>query len=198
MSENTEDERRDDAYRALLDAGFPRAYLPSEELRQRPVTSAMLRDVPLYDDDTYGVKLGEEIPSESQVDLFYRSCKKGFTGVGVFAAIRHPFPARYAAFAYAAERVMRGRLDPTRTAWRMIEYGFKDSWLDNDKSTIYQPDLLIVDAMYRDCSVQRIEKIRSYVELNAKTTIVIAAGLSPVEAAYKRLNIEYGRVLFFL
>jgi len=184
------------AYEALVEeCGIPPVFFPPKDYRERPVVMGQLVDVEMPQDYS-----GEEIPASSQKDTYYDDLKNGFGGIAIYSGKRHPAPARQAASGYAAFQLASGNIEKAnRIVWRRVSgHGFRDSFLDGDYEHIFQPDLLIVDAICAESSVTRVEKIRAYLDLNARSTIVLAAGLSPVDVGYRRLNVDYGRVLFFL
>ena len=184
------------AYETLAsECDIPPVFFPPKDYRERPVVTGQLVDVEMPQDYS-----GEEIPTSSQKDTYYDDLKEGFSGVAIYSGKRHPAPARQAATGYAAFQLAHGNIEkPNRIVWRRVSgHGFKASFRDNDYDSIFQPDLLVIDAMYAESSVTRVEKIRAYLDLNARSTIILAAGLSPVDVGHRRLNVDFGRVLFFL
>lgn len=184
------------AYETLaVEIGIPPSFFPPKDYRERPVITGQLRDVEVPDNYE-----GEEIPASSQKDTYYDDLRDGFKGVAIYSGMRHVTAARQAAAGYAAFQLARKNITkPNRIVWRKVSgHGFRDAYLDGDVEQAFQPDLLIVDAMYAESSVTRIEKIRAYIELNARSTIILAAGMSPADIGHRRLNVDYGRVLFFL
>lgn len=175
--------------------GVPPKFLPAKSAREKPVMLGQLLDVPMPDEYS-----GEEIPAGSQKDTFADDCASGFTGVAVYSGRRHPYPARHAASAYAAHQLANGNIvSANKIRWQRVSgHSFRDDALDGAMGDIYQPDLLIIDALYLESSTVRIEKIRSYVDLDARSTIIIATGMSPVDAAYRKLNVDFGRALYFI
>lgn len=154
-----------------------------------PVMSKMLCDVeidPLIRDET--------IPANSQLQMYNRDCTNNFTGVGIYACKRTPYPARYAAAYLCANLIASKRVNPRLIYWHKLSYGLHDRFLEDMQ---FQPEILILDALYAQSSMQRIEKIRFALDEFPKTAIIIAAGDSPMNIAYNVVNTEPARVLFF-